>query len=258
MTKEKKATIIYLIVTFFLCCICYCIFFIAGENASAILALLIFSPALVAVIIRIIFYKKEPVLGFKVCRFKYILLAILIPLVYLGVSYGSFLVSTPAAFTGELSSISIISFIVEIFSGILLVMGEEIGWRGFLLPRLDLLLGQRRAIIINGLIWALLHFPLMIAGLYPNGTPLWYQLPMFTVEAILITAIMAYLRFRSGSLWPVILLHESHNYIDQQLCTPLTQSANSAYFAGETGILTVLCTIVIVIIIYRKKPNKPF
>lgn len=63
------------------------------------------------------------------------------------------------------------------FSGVFLAMGEEIGWRGFLLPKMDLLMSCKKAIILSGFIWVIWHFPLLIAGLYKSGTPFWYQFP---------------------------------------------------------------------------------
>ena len=92
----------------------------------------------------------------------------------------------------------------------------------------------------------------MITGLYQSGTPSWYQLPMFTIEVILITSVMAYLRFHSDSVWPAIILHASHNYIDQLLCAPLTNSERSVYFVGETGFVTVIFILIIIIVIYYK------
>jgi membrane protease YdiL (CAAX protease family) len=253
MKKEKKSIIIFLIATFILSSVCYYINIKGGEAASGIIALLMWCPGLVAIIIRYIFYKKEKVLGFNRCNMKYIILGIVIPMVYLGVSYGIYWILTPNAFTGNIYSNSIGLMVYAMFAGVFTAMGEEIGWRGFLLPKMDLVMSRKKAIILCGFIWAVWHYPLMITGLYQSGTPLWYQLPIFTIEVILITSVMAYLRFRSDSVWPAILLHASHNYIDQLLCAPLTDSKNSVYFVGETGFVTVIFILIITIVIYNKK-----
>lgn len=253
MKKEKKSIIIFLVATFLLSCICYYIYIKGREAASQITALLMWCPGIVAIIIRNVFYKKEKVLGFNRCNIKYILLGVFIPLVYLGGSYGVYWIITPSAFTGKVYSDSIGLMIYAVFSSILTAMGEEIGWRGFLLPKMELVMSRKKAIILSGFIWAVWHYPLMIAGLYQSGTPFWYQLPKFTIEVILITSVMAYLRFHSNSVWPAIILHASHNYIDQMLCAPLTSSKSSFYIVGETGFLTIIFILFIIILLYNKK-----
>jgi membrane protease YdiL (CAAX protease family) len=87
----------------------------------------------------------------------------------------------------------------------------------------------------------------MIAGLYMPGTPIWYQLSMFTIEILSFTVIISVLRLKSNSIWPAILLHASHNYVDQVFCMQLTSSANSTYFVGETGFITVIATILVAV-----------
>ncbi|WP_419784944.1 CPBP family intramembrane glutamic endopeptidase [Pseudodesulfovibrio sp.] len=49
-------------------------------------------------------------------------------------------------------------------------LGEELGWRGFLLPRL-LPLGKSRAYLVLGIIWGLWHAPLILAGFDYPGHP---------------------------------------------------------------------------------------
>lgn len=126
-------------------------------------------------------------------------------------------------------------------------------WRGFLLPKLADIWNVKIAILISGLIWAIWHFPLMITGLYQSGTSIGYQLPMFTIEIIAMTTIMAYLRLKSKSVWPAIILHASHNFFDQIIYGPLTSANKQAYFVGETGFLTAVMMIVMAIIIRRKR-----
>lgn len=65
---------------------------------------------------------------------------------------------------------------------ILLALGEEIGWRGFLVPQLAKLTTFTWVAIISGIIWALWHFPLAIMGMYVAETPLWWSLPIFFLE----------------------------------------------------------------------------
>ncbi|WLC74140.1 hypothetical protein KTC99_15325 [Clostridium estertheticum] len=66
---------------------------------------------------------------------------------------------------------------------------------------------------------------------------------------------MSVLRLKSKSVWPAILLHASHNYFDQAIFGTLTDSINKSYYVGETGVITVIVSILVAIItimIFRK------
>ncbi len=60
------------------------------------------------------------------------------------------------------------SLVVAPFFNGLIALGEEIGWRGYLLPRL-MPLGKLRAYLLSGVIWGLWHLPLILIGFtYPD------------------------------------------------------------------------------------------
>lgn len=92
----------------------------------------------------------------------------------------------------------------------LFTVGEEIGWRGHLLLRL-LPLGSGRAAIITGVIWGLWHAP--VIWLYGYNYPghghigaIYFCL--FTVPT---GVFVAWLRLRTGSIWPGTFAHSSIN-----------------------------------------------
>jgi hypothetical protein len=65
----------------------------------------------------------------------------------------------------------VVSMFVAPFINSIFGLGEEIGWRGFLLPRL-LPLGKRRAYLLLGIIWGLWHAPLIVVGFNYPGEPI--------------------------------------------------------------------------------------
>ena len=65
---------------------------------------------------------------------------------------------------------------------ILIAVGEEYGWRGFLLPRLMNKLNLFYSCIILGLIWGLWHFPAYLIG---TGVPLQMNFMVFLLWVIL-------------------------------------------------------------------------
>jgi hypothetical protein len=65
----------------------------------------------------------------------------------------------------------LVSSLVAPFINSIFGLGEEIGWRGFLLPRL-LPLGKGRAYVLLGVIWGLWHAPLILVGFNYPGEPI--------------------------------------------------------------------------------------
>ena len=87
--------------------------------------------------------------------------------------------------------------------------GEEIGWRGFALPRLSERMGLAGASLVLGVIWALWHLPLFLVG----GTDTTGQsLPFFVLSVTAISVALAWLYARTGgSLLLVMLMHAAVN-----------------------------------------------
>lgn len=92
-----------------------------------------------------------------------------------------------------------------------LALGEEIGWRGFLYPRLRAKLGDTLAVVVLGIIWGVWHAPLLLLGYnYPSLAPGW-RLVWMSMFCILLTAILAWVRQRSRSVWPAAIGHGTVN-----------------------------------------------
>lgn len=261
--KDKKAIAVFLLITVVLSGVCWFVRIVGGDSVTWILFVLMWCPGVAAIITKRIFYHRQKILGFHKSKIKYILAGIIIPIAYLGLSYGIYWFIDKSAlseqvYTAPLPNVLLsllLSFILGLLPASLLALGEEIGWRGFLLPKMSEIWNVRTATIMSGAIWAVWHFPLMIAGIYQAGTPIWYQLPMFTAELIAMTGILAFLRLKSNSVWPAVIFHASHNVFDQSIMAPLTIGERSAYFAGETGIITVVVSVILLIILWGKQKS---
>ncbi len=127
--------------------------------------------------------------------------------------------------------------------GLASALGEEIGWRGFLVPELFKNVGFARTVFISGIVWCCWHYPLLIWGDYNNGTPTWYGLSCFTLLVLSISFVFAWMRLKSGSLWTGALLHASHNLYIQAIFTPLTRdTGKTPWFIDEFGAVLPLVT----------------
>jgi membrane protease YdiL (CAAX protease family) len=112
----------------------------------------------------------------------------------------------------QLSLISqlVLAFTLGIAVNMIFTFGEEFGWRGYLLPRLAPL-GGGWAALLTGVIWGLWHAPLIITTSYNfPGHPWLGALAMVALTTSL-SFIYAWLRFRSGSVWPSTLAHAAAN-----------------------------------------------
>ena len=87
--------------------------------------------------------------------------------------------------------------------------GEEIGWRGYALPRLSESFGLAPASIILGVVWATWHLPLFF---FSGSDKLGQSFPLYVLQVTALSVAMAWLYWRTrGSLLLVMLLHAAVN-----------------------------------------------
>jgi membrane protease YdiL (CAAX protease family) len=134
--------------------------------------------------------------------------------------------------------------------------GEEIGWRGWLLPRL-LPLGRCWALSVSGAIWGLWHAPAILLGLnYEQRNPL--GIIMMTIGCVGAGVLIGWLRLASGSLLPCVLAHAALNSFatyqsilfppfDQRLVGPL---AITGWIV--LALLIVLCVLRVIRLRHRR------
>jgi len=103
----------------------------------------------------------------------------------------------------------LLAFTLAPFINVLFALGEELGWRGFLLPHL-LPLGQWKAILISGTIWGIWHAPAIVQGLNYPGYPI-LGIFMMIIFCVLLGAILSWLYLNTKSPWVAALAHGSIN-----------------------------------------------
>lgn len=87
-------------------------------------------------------------------------------------------------------------------------LGEEFGWRGFALPRLERCIHPTAAVVLLGLMWGLWHLPLFwIEGTVQQQIPLAAFLAQITVTSV----IYGWLWNETRSLPAVIAIHAVTN-----------------------------------------------
>lgn len=166
---------------------------------SAVGALLMMtSPALAALLASLLTRRSLRAIGWRVTPLKWLGVGWMLPMLYAlpayallwltglgGVPNPTFL--ERARFTLDMPDAAAPLVIVAAFFYITFVnlppaaalsMGEEIGWRGFLVPELSRWQGLRTAAWLSSVIWAIWHLPGILSGGYgASTTPLAYGLP---------------------------------------------------------------------------------
>lgn len=111
---------------------------------------------------------------------------------------------------GILIALQLVNVLVGAFINLIPALGEELGWRGWLLPKL-LPLGTVPAFLLSGVLWGLWHAPLILLGYNYAEAPRWLGLTMMIGMCTFMGAIFGWLRLRSQSVWPAALAHGSLN-----------------------------------------------
>ena len=137
---------------------------------------------------------------------------------------------------------------LQVLTNAALALGEELGWRGYLVPALVPRFGVRGAGLISGAVWAAWHYPLFFLGPHARGgPPLAYELGCFTVMVLGAGVILAWLRTRSASVWPAVIFHASHNAFTST-CDSLTGDTGSTrWWTSETGAALAIAALAVAI-----------
>ena len=96
-------------------------------------------------------------------------------------------------------------------------LGEEIGWRGFALPRMQARWGSLRATLLLGVLWTFWHLADFLTAAQKGGPgtglfPLTHHLPVFLLQVMALAIIFTWVFNRTGgSVFIAILLHASYD-----------------------------------------------
>jgi len=143
---------------------------------------------------------------------------------------------------------------VGVIGGMARTLGEEIGWRGFLLPRLVEQAGFTWGCVLSGCIWAVWHYPVLLFADYNAGTRPGYALACFTLMVIAAAFIWGWLRLKSGSLWTAAILHASHNAFIQVIFDGMTKPVgHTLYITTEFGAGLVVTMWAVAIYLWTRR-----
>jgi len=265
----KSPIALFLLLTSVISALIYFQMFRKGDNEATV-ALMMWTPAIAAALSSLILKGKLSPYGWKPGKMRYWGYAFLLPLVVALIGYG---LMWGAGFT-EFYTDEVINyrwarmlgfespapFLVGVFSKLILsslqtsvfVLGEEIGWSAYLIPRMLGRYSVPKTSVISGFIWAIWHYPAIFGGLYGVGAPLWAAVPGFTLVLVGASFIRTVLIVKSKSFWVGMVVHTSHNVVLMAMFYEMTVKTElSPYLVSESGLFLGLVYVIIGVIFWK-------
>ena len=180
--------------------------------------------------------------------------ALVVPMVLAGSAYGAALALDvadlrPFDITPSGAALWGLNLLTSVVFMTVLFLGEELGWRGYMLPRIQQLTSRRRAALVTGFLHGCFHLPLiLIATTYDAFGSRWIVAPVVVATITMGGVFYAYLWDRTGSIWPVSMAHGAVNImfgLGASAVVATGSEADLAYVAGESGIATFAAVAVV-------------
>ncbi len=235
-------------------------------------------PGLAALVVQFVFERRLSGLGWRPGALRWLVLALLLPVLYVGASYAAGWILGLAPIRNDLAwmadllgnglglpamprwmqvpayvaAMSLLQSVAGL--GVVAALGEEIGWRGLLVPALFPLLGIRGAALASGVLWALWHGAVSWAGAGSDPSS-WPGAALGAATLIAISVPIAWLTWRSRSLWPATLFHAAHAALLGAFGAVSLQDGRVAWLVGESGAFTAAACIVLAAVVWRRLPR---
>ena len=287
-TKEKQSLALYFLLAFGLAWLCQVygsLLLLRDGNAAvyrALLSVSMFCPLVAVLAVKKVYLHQPTGIGWKVRgKRRYWLAAwfgpavftVLAALLYFAVFSsrldlsGSWLVT---AYGGEMDAetlrsqlgVSSLSYMLEtgLFAitlappiNMLFAVGEEAGWRGYMMPQLKERFGLLNGRLLGGVIWGVWHWPIMLLTGYEYGTnylgaPV-LGLVVWCVVCFALNTLLDWLYEKTGCIWVSAIAHGAFNAV-AALFTVLTYPADAYYNVlgptpiGLIGMLPMLAAAV--------------
>jgi membrane protease YdiL (CAAX protease family) len=127
--------------------------------------------------------------------------------------------------------------------GMVLFLGEEFGWRAYLLPKL-MPLGSRKAVLLVGAIWGVFHWPLIFMGYEYRfdywGAPVVGPLLFVLIKMFGDSVLLAWVTLRTGSVWPACIAHGVNNALSMLVVYFLRGEWDMLLGPSDVGIIGFL------------------
>ena len=179
-----------------------------------------YSPLIAALLTRLVVAReglRDAHVGIRSTHWHFWLLAVLLPFFWNGVQDALQVALGFATVDWAKISSGLYRVPINLFGGLIIFIGEEFGWRSYLLEKLRPL-GRWNALLVSAAIWSLWHAPALIVP----GSMYTQQLNLPGAGLTLLVFLLmgftfGWLYFESKSVWPCVLMHSYNNLIALKL-----------------------------------------
>ena len=163
-------------------------------------------------------------------------------------------INNPLALAGVLVLLAAIMVPVQ-----LLELGEEIGWRGWLLGFQVEKYGEKKAVLINGIEWGIVHLPLIHFGfnysLDNPGAP-WTNMLMMVLVCVVLGIIFSYITIRTENCMYAAIMHGVINVIGELPVFMTPHMESTLLGPNPTGVIGLMFLIVLAIALFVMLKSK--
>ena len=141
----------------------------------------------------------------------------------------------------------------------LLELGEEIGWRKWLLSFQVEKYGEKKAVLINGTEWGISHLPLIYFGfnysLDNPGAP-WTNMLMMLLVCVVLGIIFSYITIRTENCMYAAIMHGVVNVVGELPVLMTHRMESTLLGPNPTGIFGLMFLIVLAIMLFFRLKTK--
>ena len=102
------------------------------------------------------------------------------------------------------------------------------------------------------MLWSAWHAPVLFLANFAGETPRAFAIACFTTSLVGMSFVYAWLRLRTGSLWPAVVLHASHNVFITPIFSMLTvANAYTPWAIDEFGYLLAIASLLLAAVAWR-------
>lgn len=179
-----------------------------------------YSPLIAALLVRLLIARegfRDAHLGIRQTSWRFWLLALSLPFFWNGVQDALQIAFGFATVDWAQMGRGLYRVPINLFGGIFIFIGEEFGWRSYLLEKLRPL-GRWNALLLSGAIWSLWHAPLVLtpSNIYTEHWDLGGA-ALALLIFVLVGFIFGWMYLESNSVWPCVLMHSYNNLISLEL-----------------------------------------
>lgn len=137
----------------------------------------------------------------------------------------------------------------------LLELGEELGWRGYLLPLQVKKYGAKKAILLNGLLWGMAHAPIIYFGFnysLNNYLAPYSNIVMMIIFCIVVGIIESYVTIKTGNCMYAAIIHGVINITGEiPICFSILKES-TLLGPNPSGLIGMMFLIFIAIYLFIK------